>query len=48
MVYWWKIANNNAINDNLEQQAKLLYNYWFIQFNFPDENGIHIIHQEDN
>lgn len=34
-----KIANNNAINDNLEQQAKLLYNYWFIQFNFPDENG---------
>ena len=34
-----KILINNAINDNLEQQAKLLYNYWFIQFNFPDENG---------
>ncbi|MDD7765735.1 restriction endonuclease subunit S, partial [Anaerococcus vaginalis] len=26
-------------NDNLEKQAKLLYNYWFSQFNFPDENG---------
>lgn len=34
-----KIANNNAINDNLEQQAKLLYDYWFTQFDFPDENG---------
>lgn len=34
-----KIEVNDAINDNLEQQAKLLYNYWFIQFNFPDENG---------
>ena len=30
---------NNQINDNLEQQAKLLYDYWFIQFDFPDENG---------
>ena len=27
------------LNDNLEQQAKLLYNYWFTQFDFPDENG---------
>ena len=34
-----KIANNNAINDNLEQQAKLIYDYWFTQFDFPDENG---------
>ena len=34
-----KIANNNAINDNLEQQAKLLYDYWFTQFDFPDESG---------
>lgn len=34
-----KIANNKAINDNLEQQAKLLYDYWFTQFDFPDENG---------
>lgn len=34
-----KIENNNKINDNLEQQAKLLYDYWFTQFDFPDENG---------
>lgn len=34
-----KIANNNAINDNLEQQAKLIYDYWFTQFDFPDEDG---------
>ena len=27
------------INDNLQQQAALLYEYWFTQFNFPDENG---------
>lgn len=33
-----KIENNNAINDNLAQQAKLLYDYWFTQFDFPDEN----------
>lgn len=34
-----KIMLNNRINDNLEQQAKLLYDYWFTQFDFPDENG---------
>jgi len=33
------IELNNAINDNLEQQAKLLYDYWFSQFDFPDKNG---------
>lgn len=33
------IQLNRQINDNLEQQAKLLYDYWFIQFDFPDENG---------
>ena len=33
-----KIRTNNKINDNLEQ-AKLLYDYWFTQFDFPDENG---------
>ncbi|MBQ6944988.1 MAG: restriction endonuclease subunit S [Ruminococcus sp.] len=27
------------INDNLQQQLKLLYDYWFTQFDFPDENG---------
>ena len=34
-----KINENCKINDNLEQQAKLLYDYWFTQFDFPDENG---------
>ena len=34
-----KISVNNKINDNLQQQAKLLYDYWFTQFDFPDENG---------
>lgn len=34
-----KISVNKKINDNLEQQAKLLYDYWFTQFDFPDENG---------
>ncbi len=34
-----KIANNNAICSNLESLSKLLYDYWFVQFDFPDENG---------
>mgnify|MGYP000866263914 CR=1 FL=1 len=34
-----KIALNRAINHNLEAMAKQLYDYWFVQFNFPDENG---------
>ena len=34
-----KINCNNHINDNLQQQLKLLYDYWFTQFDFPDENG---------
>ena len=34
-----KIINNNAICSNLEAMAKLLYDYWFVQFDFPDENG---------
>ena len=29
----------NIINSELEQMAKALYNYWFVQFDFPDENG---------
>ncbi|MBR2928819.1 MAG: restriction endonuclease subunit S [Oscillospiraceae bacterium] len=33
-----KIANN-AICADLEGMAKLLYDYWFVQFDFPDENG---------
>lgn len=34
-----KIDNNNAIAAELEGMAKELYNYWFVQFDFPDENG---------
>ena len=34
-----KIQCNNKINDNLQHQLKLLYDYWFTQFDFPDENG---------
>ncbi len=34
-----KTAANRAINKNLEAMAKQLYDYWFVQFDFPDENG---------
>jgi type I restriction enzyme S subunit len=34
-----KIELNNRINDNLEQMAKTLYDYWFVQFDFPTANG---------
>ena len=34
-----KILVNRQINDNLEKMAKQLYDYWFVQFDFPDENG---------
>jgi type I restriction enzyme S subunit len=34
-----KIALNNQINNELEAMAKTLYDYWFVQFDFPDENG---------
>ena len=34
-----KICINRQINDNLEKMAKRLYDYWFVQFDFPDENG---------
>lgn len=47
---WQKIANilstldakielNNRINKELEAMAKTLYDYWFVQFDFPDENS---------
>ena len=32
-----KIALNRQINDNLEAMAKQLYDYWFVQFDFPNE-----------
>lgn len=34
-----KIDNNNVIAAELEGMAKDLYDYWFVQFDFPDENG---------
>lgn len=34
-----KIELNNRINVNLEAMAKTLYDYWFVQFDFPDKNG---------
>lgn len=34
-----KIDNNTGICFELESMAKLLYDYWFVQFDFPDENG---------
>ena len=34
-----KMENNDLICSNLDGIAKLVYDYWFIQFDFPDENG---------
>lgn len=34
-----KIENNNSICSDLEAMSRLLYDYWFVQFDFPDENG---------
>lgn len=34
-----KIQINNQINQELEAVAKTLYDYWFVQFDFPDQNG---------
>ena len=34
-----KIEINNRINKELEFIAKLIYDYWFVQFDFPDEKG---------
>ncbi|HUH26736.1 restriction endonuclease subunit S [Gelidibacter sp.] len=34
-----KIELNNKINRELEAMAKTLYDYWFVQFDFPDANG---------
>ena len=35
----YKIELNRAINQNLEAMAKQLYDYWFVQFDFPNEDG---------
>ncbi len=34
-----KIELNNLINAELEAMAKILYDYWFVQFDFPDKSG---------
>lgn len=34
-----KIEHNNELIKMLEEQAQLVYDYWFMQFDFPDENG---------
>lgn len=34
-----KLKINNKINQELEVMAKTLYDYWFVQFDFPDQNG---------
>lgn len=34
-----KIELNNSINAELEAMAKLIYEYWFVQFDFPNQEG---------
>lgn len=34
-----EIETNNQINQELEAMSKTLYDYWFVQFDFPDQNG---------
>ena len=34
-----RIENNNKINKELESMAKTIYDYWFLQFEFPNEDG---------
>ena len=34
-----KILSNCAVCDSLEQMARTIYDYWFLQFDFPDESG---------
>ena len=34
-----KITLNKKMNQKLEAMAKRLYDYWFVQFDFPDKNG---------
>ncbi|WP_372588939.1 restriction endonuclease subunit S [Streptococcus thermophilus] len=34
-----KLETNNQINQELEAMAKTLYDYWFVQFDFPDQNA---------
>lgn len=34
-----KIEKNNEVNAELEAMTRTIYDYWFLQFDFPDENG---------
>lgn len=34
-----KIENNNRINETLEEMAQAIFKQWFVDFDFPDENG---------
>ena len=34
------IRKNNDINHELEEIAQIIYNYWFVQFEFPNEEGM--------
>lgn len=34
-----KIEKNKKINDELEEMARTIYDYWFLQFDFPNKNG---------
>lgn len=35
-----KIENNNKVNQELESMAKTIYEYWFLQYEFPNEDGM--------
>lgn len=35
----YKVRKNNSINSELESLAKTIYDYWFIQFEFPNDEG---------
>lgn len=34
-----KIELNDLMSNDLQEMAETIYNYWFVQFDFPDENG---------
>ncbi len=35
-----RIALNDKINQKLEETAQTIYKHWFVDFEFPDENGL--------
>ena len=34
-----RIENNNKVNQELESMAKTIYDYWLLQFEFPNDDG---------